>query len=45
MKISNSDLKEILNKNEIDEDKQASIINDLETKEIIAETKAEKSGR
>lgn len=39
MKISNSDLKKVLKNHEIDEDNQASIISQLETKEIIEENR------
>jgi Holliday junction resolvasome RuvABC DNA-binding subunit len=42
MKISNSDLKDVLKNHGIDEDNQTSIIEQLETREIIAETKDSK---
>lgn len=43
MKINDSDLKEVLKNNEIDQDKQARIIEELETREVIAEQKESKS--
>lgn len=42
MKINNSDLKEVLKNHGIDENNQASIIEQLETREVIAENKESK---
>jgi Holliday junction resolvasome RuvABC DNA-binding subunit len=42
MKINNSDLKEVLKNHGIDENNQESIIEQLETREVIAETKESK---